>query len=322
VIALLLISSAVMIGLVPTTAPLALALVMFSTAWPWHRAWRCARGTALRPALVWLALAIVVATVAQGIAWNEPVAGGRPRAGGLTYLAILATLAALVSVLNARAPGERIWASLMVLLVVLFFIPWLEIPSRLHRAHGLAQLRLDSPWTLFYGFLVMLTVSNYLPTRFGPAACWLALGFFLEYLGLTRVEWPAQRRASLWSMAAWSLAASLWTAHNCAGRARLAGVRLERLWFWFRDLWGVVWALRIQARFNRMAELKAWPMRLGWFGLRPLGGSSTDQLLPLPLEMEAAFRGMLWRFAHDSRLDEVLDPRVASSHDQADAARP
>ena len=313
--------SGVLIGFVPAHAPGVLALVLSSTAWPWHGAWRSTRGTALRPALIWLALALVLSIIAQFAALGEPMATGRPWAGRLTYLAVLATLAALGSVLNARSPGGTVWAGLMVLLVVVLLIPWLEGPWRLRRAQGLAQLQLDAPWTIFYGLLALVGVTNYLPTRFGIAAGWLALGFFLEYLGLTRGDWPAERRALLWSSALWTLAACLWTARFQAGRAPAARARLERLWFWFRDLWGVVWALRIQERFNRTAELKAWPVRLGWFGLEPVDRPATDPLPTVPPEAEAAFRGLIRRFAQPWRVDEILASDVASSCEEGHAAR-
>jgi hypothetical protein len=306
VIVLLLVLSAVMIWITPAYAPLALMLALLSTARPWHQAWRSARGTALRPALIWVALAIVAAIAAQAVGWGEPVADGRPVAGRLTYLSVLAVLAALTSVLNARSPGGRVWAGLMVVLIVVFLIPWLEGPWRLRRARGLAQLHLDAPWTIFYGLVVLVGVTNYLPTRFGAAACWLALGFVLEYLGLTRDDWPAGRRALLWSWVSWTQAASLWAARRGAGLGPSARTRLERLWFWFRDLWGVVWALRIQERFNRTAELKRWPVRLSWYGLVPSEPSSSFEPIADPPEAEAAFRGLIRRFAQGGRLEDVL----------------
>ncbi len=102
---MLLALSAAAIWLAPEYSPAVLAVVLASTARPWWDAWTSARGTALRPALVWAALAIAAAIAAQAIGWREPVAAGRPGAGRLTYLSTLAALAALGSVLNARRRG-------------------------------------------------------------------------------------------------------------------------------------------------------------------------------------------------------------------------
>ncbi len=292
VVVLLLVLPAVTMVAAPDRAPAVLAPLVVSAAWPWWAAWKATRGTALRPALVWAILAIVAAVVAQAVGWTEPIDGGRPGAGRLTYLSTLAALAALGSVLNARSPGGRVWAGLMAILVLVFLIPWLEGPWRVRRAGGLTLLHLDAPWTFFYVFLVVVGVTNHLPTRFGTAAVWLALGFLLEYLGLTRDDWPASRRASCWSWYAWALAAAAWAAHRAGWRAPQGCTRLERLWFWFRDLWGVVWALRILERFNRTAELKGWPIRLGWFGLERAPGAA-DGLGPPGAPRIPRIRGRL-----------------------------
>ncbi len=321
---LLLALSALLIGYVPDRAPLVLILVLSLTIRPWFEARTLTRGTALRPVLVWVAMALVLSIIAQLVALSEPVADGRPWTGRLTYLAVLATLAALTSVLNARAPGERVWAGLMVVLVVVFLIPWLEGPWRLRRARGLELLHLDAPWTIFYGFLVLVGVTNYLPTRFGASAGWLALGFILEYLGLTRDDWPVERRAAIWSWVSWMLAASVLAARPAPGALRRAARGSKRLWFWFRDLWGVVWAIRIQDRFNRIAELKGWPVRLSWFGLVPAAVVSAVEPVAIadPPEAEATFRGLIRRFARGGRLDEIVGPSfVATSCDRDDPAR-
>ena len=67
---------------------------------------------------------------------------------------------------------------------------------------------------------------------------------------------------------------------------------LDGLWFWFRDHWGVVWALRNQERFNRTAELAGWPVRLTWYGLAPVDGPGEGCGLVVPAEAEPAFRGL------------------------------
>src|SRR5207249_10599305 len=103
---------------VPEQAPAWVLGGLATTSWPLVVAWRAARGTALRAAVAWGALAIVLGAVAQGIGLGEPLASSRPGAGTWAYLSALATLAALISVFNARRPGEGAWALLMALLVV------------------------------------------------------------------------------------------------------------------------------------------------------------------------------------------------------------
>jgi len=308
VIGLLLAFSAIAIGVDPSRAPLVLVVVLCSTGIPWRSAWNSARGTALRPALVWAALAVTLAALAQAVAWMEPVAGGRPVTGRMTYLAVLASLAALISVLNARSPGGKVWAILMILLIVVFLVPWLEDQTRLRRAGGLAPVHLDAPWTIFYVLLALVGVTNYLPTRFGFAAVGMAIVFILEYLALTRQDWPPVRRAILWSWVAWTMATSVWIARYSAGRSPAGRANGERIWFWFRDYWGVVWALRALERFNRSAELNHWPVRLTWFGLKPAGPPKPDEPLQFPIAAEAAFRGLIRRFAQPWRLDQAARP--------------
>jgi len=298
--------SALEIGVRRQGAPLLLILLVASAAIPLWDAWRAARGTALRPALLWAAVALAFLLSACGLAVGEPLSGGRPAAGRLTYISVLCLLAAFVSVLNARVPGSRVWAGLMALLVLIFLIPWLEASLQMHRGQELAQLRLDSPWTLFYGFMVVVGVTNYLPTRFALGAVGFAFTFSAEYLGLTRLDWPAERRAIIWSWVAWTFVLSVWTARWRADHSPAASLPFERLWFWFRDAWGVVWAVRIQERFNRTAELKGWPVRLLWFALAETGPTSRDNAVTIPSEAIAYFRSLVRRFAQAERVEEVL----------------
>ena len=124
----------------------------------------------MRGAVAWIVLAVVLGISAQLGAWNDPPSTGRVGAGYGAYLSVLATLAGLISVLNARAPGGGAWALLMALLILVFLIPWLEAPGMARGAGGLARLRLGSPWTIFYVLLVAAGVTNYMPTRYGAAA--------------------------------------------------------------------------------------------------------------------------------------------------------
>lgn len=305
-VGLLVALSALAIVIDPGRAPLLLAALIATTAQPWRAAWRRAAGAALRPALVWAAGSLALALSAQLVAMFEPLDGARPAAARLIYLSILALLSALVFVLNARMPGEKVWAILTVLLVLVFLIPFLEEAGRLRKAPGLARLHLDAPWTLFYGIIVIVGVTNYLPTRFGAAAATLGLAFFLEYLALADPDWPGRRQAMTGSWVSWSVALAVWLARWCDGRAPRARSQCERLWFWFRDHWGVVWALRVLERFNREAALAGWPVRLTWFGLEPAAPDSAAGEPPaIPDAATSTLRGLLRRFAEPERLDQA-----------------
>jgi hypothetical protein len=306
-------ASALLIGLAPAWAPLGILASLAGAIPPWARGWKAADGTALRGALAWVAVGIGLGIAAQAVAGFEPVFLGRPWAGRLTYLMVLAALAALISVLGARRPGSGAWSILMVLLVVVFLIPWLEHWGKVRRGPGLGQARLDSPWTLFYGLLVLAGVTNYLPTRYGPAAAALGLGLVAEYLGLTRQGWPPPLLARTWAFVAWSLSLGLWLASWSASRTVPVASPADRLWLWFRDHWGVVWALRIAERFNRTAEQARWPARLSWFGLaaEPPAGAvistvTRDQAL-------AALRNLIRRFATARRVDALLESAPGGS---------
>jgi hypothetical protein len=292
----------------PARAPFWVLGGLATTVWPLSRAWRASQGTALRSAVIWAFLAVGLGVVTQILAASEPLATGRPAAGHLAYLTALATLASLMSVLNARRPGGAAWALLMTLLMLVFLIPWLEGVGLAGRADPWSRLRLETPWTLFYLVLVLAAVTNYIPTSSGLAAIGVGVALLLEYAGLTRTSWPLERRALIWSAAPWALSVAIWTADAQARRPVARPPGLERLWLWFRDRWGAVWALRVQDRFNRSAEILGWPIRLGWQGIVPAPDSAEASHPIVPSAAASALRALLRRFADPGRIEEELGP--------------
>jgi hypothetical protein len=304
--AFLLAASSLTIEFDPRHAHVWVGLALVSTMRPWRQAWKAAAGTALRSAVIWAGLSIAVGLLAQVIAALEPIESGRPWTGRITYLMVLTMLAGLISVLGARNPGAGAWAILMALLVLVFLIPWLEMAGRLRRGAHTGDLQLAAPWTIFYGILVIAGVTNYLPTRYGPAAGAIGAGLALEFLGVTRSDWSELARCRIWLAVAWSLPLASGIAAICAQRPATAQNDVQRLWFWFRDHWGVVWALRVQERFNRSAELARWPMHLTWFGLAPASEQSQDGTINLLPAAEATLRSLVRRFVLPERVDRLL----------------
>lgn len=262
-------------------------------------AWRGASGTALRPAVAWMFLSWLLTLAAQLAAMAEPVAGGRPATGHLTYLASLGALAAAVSLLNARRPGEGAWALLTMLLVLVFLIPWLEGSGLAGRVPAAHRLRLEAPWSVFYSLIALMAVLNHLPTRFGPAALAVGIGWACVLRGLR--GGPPVRVAEMWGGWGWFAAASLRSPP--IRRSELpGGSELERLWRWFRDRWGVVWALRVQERFQQSAQRLGWSVRLRWQGIETALGD------PVPPAAASTLAALLSRFARSERLAAVRSP--------------
>ncbi len=279
---------------------------------PLVRAWKASRGLPLRPMVAWGFVALSFAAggqMAQFQAMAEPLANGRPVAGSFTYLWSLTTLAALISTLGARKPGHGAWSILMALLVLVLLIPWIEGFGLHGRSNPLSRLRLDAPWSLFYGLLVLAGVTNYLFTRYAGASILIGAGLMVEYVALLNPSWPPSRRAVLWSLApflgAWGILRADWESR----RKSESSTGLPALWLWFRDHWGVVWALRVRERFNRAAEVASWPVRLAWNGVTdPRGGSPG----PIPPEAVRTLEVLLRRFAPADRVAEVGGKRSAN----------
>jgi hypothetical protein len=244
-----------------------------------------------------MAGAILLGIAGQVLALREPVATGRPWCGHATYLASVALIAALISVFNARRPGARAWALLMGLLVVVLLIPWLEGAGLTLNSDSMRRLRLGSPWSLFFPVLAIAGVVNYLPTRYGTSAFLAGLGLGLEYAGLTWTDMDVAWRARIWSLVPLFFAASIWAGFSSARLVRPVDSDLERLWFWFRDHWGVVWSLRILERYNRSAEQAHLGARLGWSGADRAWMSGTVQT-----QATSLLASLLRRFAEPERI--------------------
>jgi len=254
-------------------------------------------------AVAWAVLAVGFGILSQIRAFSEPLPEGRPETGFLTYLGMLAILAGLTSVLGARRPGTGAWALLMIMLFVVLLVPLLESSFLTTRIRSAERLRLEAPWSLFVMLVAVAGVTNYLPTRWGWAAMLLGFGLAVEISALIFHDWHWNRRASLWSIVSglWGLA--ILSTLLVRERTELDG-RGTRHWFWFRDRWGVVWALRVAERFNQTAEKAKWPVRLSWEGIRKLpagDGHSNDGLDAA----NTTFLTLIRRFATPTELERL-----------------
>jgi hypothetical protein len=250
----------------PDLGPILSLPLLIASFWPILRAWHAARGTTLRPAIVWAGIAVALGILAQIQAMAAPLSSGRPVSGHWAYVSSLATLAGLISILGARTPGGGAWAMLMGLLVLVFLLPWLEGSGLANARGGMDRLRLDHMWSLFYVLLIIAGVTNFLTTRYALASLLVGSSLIAELTGLLATSWEPSRRAMMWSIGPALLGMGLIQAIVSARTVPTDADPLTRLWLGFRDHWGVVWALRVRERFNRAAEASRWPIRIAWQG--------------------------------------------------------
>jgi hypothetical protein len=296
-------TAAAAVGLITDASwsPAATAVALAAAFGPLRDALAQNRGTALGPPLIWAAASLAAALAAEWVAWGEAPDNGRPSSGLWIYLSTLAALAALASVLNARRPGGGAWAILMIMLVVVFLIPWLEGAWMVRQRDGWDRLRLVFPWNLFLALLIFAGTTNFLFTRHGPSALIALGGFVAAWSALCLTSLDVRLRGALFGWVPWTWAAAIHLAAILTRRSRPEESDLDRMWLWFRDRWGSAWALRIRDRFNATAAASSWPIRLDWNGARRANPSVSD-LAEIPGEAAAVLAGLLRRFADPETL--------------------
>ena len=271
-------------------------------------AYQALAGVSLQPSLVWAMVASILAAIGQSR--SDTLIPGHPREAFYTHLAFLATLAALVSVLGARRPGEKAWAILCGLFIGIGLLPLLEGMALSKRFDILDRLRLDSPWNWFLGLVIFAGVSNYIPTKYFKSSVLLGAGLVYHLVLIWKPDGRAVWRGESWLILPWCMSMSV----------LLPAVRLKRqsassetdsfhaLWLPFRDAWGAAWALRVLERFNQAAVKNQWPMRLQWFGLYPLENITEEELSAFdPAVAESTLGIFIRRFGDPDRVRKLGD---------------
>jgi hypothetical protein len=219
------------------------------------------------------------------------------------YLAALLLLCATVAVLGAKRPGARVWGW-FVLVPLMCVLGW---PTLFTFREGVPPqpLVLMDPAVLAFGVVCVMGVGNYFGTRFAPAAGCLGLALVAAVapFGGARVPWPMAAETSR-IVATCSLAAAGGLARMLAMVVPEEASAFDRLWFDFRDYFGIVWGRRIQDRFNDAAAKSNWPARIGLDGFHWEAGTSAsaDQREAI----EAALRWLLRRFVDPDWIDRRL----------------
>ena len=209
------------------------------------------------------------------------------------YAAAVLLFCPVLAVLGAKRPQHLAWNFVTISLWAILILPAVEMLL----GRRTESLTLGDARGWFLWALILLTPINFLPTRYWFAALVYTAAQIMALapqLPLPRGRWIADHSA----IAAGLLAASLLGASLVARRATVAASNCDRIWFDFRDSFGLLWALRYQERVNAAADAGRWGFYLSWNGLRRasdnilLGALGEEQLL----QLRPTITGLLRRF--------------------------
>jgi hypothetical protein len=246
--------------------------------------------TTLLPAWWWAVAAVLAWTATEcAVAWYGPKPG--PWVAPLRLASVAFSFCPVLAVLGAKRPQHAAWS-----FVVLAFWGILALPAAetffLQRGQ---RLEMGAARSWFLWILILVGPVNYLPTRQWPAALLLAAAQVLalsEYLPLIQRTFFSGQFLVALSISC--LAPAVARAPN----ARNVANPYDRLWFDFRDTFGLFWSLRLQDRVNSVAATSNWPLVLGWSGLanRTTGEPLAAIEAPIESTLRTTIKGLLRRF--------------------------
>ena len=259
------------------------------TAWPWAAlAW-----------IVWLVVPLVTVAPSHLGAWRDV----------LWYVAAVVALVPPIAVLGARRPTARVWTWFVLVPLVLVFT-W-PLATALRGEGAPAAFSLEEPLLAGYLLVLVMGAGNYLGLRFSLAALLWMTGVALVVGPLcpATAKWVPEAAAGRLS-GTFLLVAAGWISDRQAARARrrsTTGPALNRVWADFCDLFGIVWARRLQDRFNEEARCKGLPLRLGIHGVEAAGQSRPVEFDSQTLSAaEESLRWLLQKFVDPAWIDRRL----------------
>lgn len=218
---------------------------------------RRVRGSTLTAPILWAAISWLALLAGEGLA--RPAT--ESAALSWRYLAGVSTFCPAMALLGAKRPQDRGWQWIVASLWLILCVPVIQLvvltPS--------GTLELHPAWRGLMVLLILVGITNHLPTRFGWAsllfgiAQWLLLNGPPPSLNETLLS---QNRLALGLILLSGL--GVWMQVRYWPRNQKSG--WNRVWLDFRDAFGSVWALRVAERMNQAARQAETPLHLYWHG--------------------------------------------------------
>jgi len=273
------------------------------------------RQTSLTEAWTWGLAAQVSWLVSCSV--NAFASAGSPLLDQLWLWTAILTLCPLIAALGARRPASRVW-NWFIILPLMAVLGWPGF-TVICAWPELATLRIQAPACVGFALVTVMGAGNYMGTRFTTPAVLAVLAVLLALLPLTTFLQLDQGSIQVVRAAAGIVfSGAVVCAIRQGLRAGLEESRFDRLWFDFRDTFGIVWSIRIQDRLNLTAEKENWQTRLGPHGFEWELKTSLEQRKSTQDRMEHALRWNLRRFVDPEWIDERLQSPAGEQADESE----
>ncbi len=226
------------------------------------------------------------------------------------YLAAVISLTPGVAVLGSRRPTCRAWPVFVIIPLILVLM-WPTITIGL-TAGWSRPLQLERPQFWIYGLVAVMSLGNYVGTRFTlpvllatGSLCYSLLAFSPDQSAQSPQQLAVISSAGL-MLAVCSLA-GLWLLRQPV----VAASRFDRVWNEFVMLYGIVWSRRLLDRLQVLARNQQWSCDVTASGF---GDPATIDPRSATA-VEHALRWLLRRFVDPPWLDERLQTRDRTAED-------
>jgi len=234
----------------------------------------------------------------------------------LWYATAVVSTCPLISVLGARRPTNRVWNGFIIL--PLIAVLWWPALTLFRSWPDLPPLELQLPVYIGFVLVLIMGVGNYLGTRFGMGAFLFGIALVLLLLPFSSmVELSNSTTHLLRSLGGIAIALATASAIQQGHREVAEESPFDRIWFDFRDTFGIVWSIRIQERINQTAETENWPVRLGPIGFHwESENTSAEDKEQTRKKMEQTIRWLFRRFVEPEWIDARLN--AVSTNNEAE----
>ena len=265
---------------------------------------RAVRDTTLMAVWCWGLVSVVVVGAVEIAGAANPAWIATGLGEVIRYAAAAVAFCPVVALLGAKRPQDRAWQLIVFSFWIVLALPaWQTLLLRPDRA-----LTVHPIWSWFLVVLVIVGVTNYLPTRFALPALLAGAGQLL--LVWRELRWSAVQsgpKVDDWlpiaGLALIALAAAI-AAIRSRWRPKAPRDPLAELWSDFCDSFGVVWGLRVAERVNATAAQNNSKLRLTWHGVESATGKSVEPTSDADLQgLKTSLLPLLGRFVSRAWID-------------------